>query len=1226
MTISARKDRSVAHRLPASKERRERSLDPEDWESFRRLAHDTLDRALDYVQDVRARPVWRPVPDLVKQCLVEPVPLDGQGTAAVCADFAHLVLPYAAGNIHPRFFGWVHGAGTAGGVLAEMLAAAMNANVGGREHAAVYVERQVIEWCRQLFDFPKTASGLLVSGTSMATLVGLAVARNHLGGIEVRRAASLGAAAPLVAYASTEVHGSVAKALALLGLGREALHLIPVDYGFRIDNRALRRAIRKDRKAGLRPFCVIATAGTVNTGAIDDLTAIADICEEEGLWFHVDGAFGALLVLSERQKPRLRGVDRADSLAFDFHKWLHVPYDAGCVLVRRGDLQRETFSTHAAYLTAQQRGLAAGEPWFCDFGPELSRGFRALKVWFTLKEHGIRRLGETIDENCRQAQYLADLITGHPDLELLAPVNLNIVCFRVVVPCLGAAELDQFNAAIVVELQERGIAAPSTTRLNGVLAIRVNITNHRTQREDLDLLVSAIAEIAESRRQRPLRTNKAPASRTGFPAAGPAAIEACLKRPELAPLAVGVACSVAKDRSLPFMVVGGSRIEFAPPCLAEPAAAAVVMRHALESALLNRLGGGHADPAWSAAASLLACRAAAIYRAILTAEERKACLIGLPAWLIRGYEVLGSERPLVELDALIGRDQSLLSRLMRMHGCDTSEITAVKASSTIKTRASGLFARLREIAIPADALVARGGDPRLLLDPKTATNRYGCRPRPQPDVADFGSATASSVSASAFVAVEALRQRLAAAAIADRLPAALRAETEAVKHSLLEACGAPVSEGYEAILTASGTDTEFVALHLALLDDSMSLLNIVIGPDESGTGVPMAAAGRHFASRTALGISVTVDTPLESQYPSRVKVACVAVRTGSGAPRPIHVIDREVRRLAEEAFATGSRCLIHILDSSKLGLGAPSLAAVERLRARFGDRIDTVVDACQMRLDPVAVAAYAKRGYMVQVTGSKFFTGPPFSGALILPPAIAARAARLPPVPASFRAYSTRAEWPANWRATCRKLSEAGNIGLLCRWRAAIAEMHRFRVIPPKEAFVILARFAEAARAEIAARAEFVLVEAPLLDRLSLGGEAFWNRVPTIIGFTLNRLRNDGSREPLTFDQVQQVHRWLMADLRNILPRGLSGRERRAAAKPCRLGQPVRIARHGDAWVGALRLCSSARLVTSIADIPDGGSRDEGLANELDNARLALDKIVLVVRHFDHFRMKLESG
>ena len=460
----------------------EDSLDPADWEAFKDLAHRLLDDAIDHLRTASERSVWQPVPETVRQALVQPLPVHGQGLERTCREVVDLILPYSTGNTHPRFWGWVHGSGTPGGVLAELIAAAMNANCGGRDHGPIYVERQVIQWCRELFGFPDGASGILVSGTSLATLIGLAVARHHLAGVDVRVEGIRAAPASLVGYASVEAHGSVARAFEILGLGGAALRRVPVDRDYRIDTAWLRQSIAADRAAGARPFLVIGTAGTVNTGAIDDLAALAEICAQEKLWLHVDGAFGALIALSATLKPRLAGIERADSLAFDFHKWLHAPYDAGCVLVRRGDLHRAAFAMTPDYLRRDARGLAGGDPWFCDYGPELSRGFRALKVWFTLKEHGARRLGAAIERNCGQARYLAARIAETDSLELMAPVALNIVCFRCCRPGLSPAEIDRLNAEIVADLQDAGVAAPSTTTLGGRTVIRVCLTNHRTGR------------------------------------------------------------------------------------------------------------------------------------------------------------------------------------------------------------------------------------------------------------------------------------------------------------------------------------------------------------------------------------------------------------------------------------------------------------------------------------------------------------------------------------------------------------------------------------------------------------------------------------------------------------------------------------------------------------------------------------------------------------------------
>jgi aromatic-L-amino-acid decarboxylase len=346
---------------------------------------------------------------------------------------------------------------------------------------------------RQLFGFPATASGLFVTGTSMANLIAVLVARDTALGLDVRRSGVAANSQRLTAYASLAAHGSLRRALDFCGLGSDALRLVPVDAQHRINLAALAHMIDSDRRAGYSPFLMVGSAGTVDTGAIDDLDGLAVMASEQRMWLHVDGAWGALGILAPEIAPRLAGIEAADSLAFDFHKWGQVPYDAGFVLVRDGELHRKAFASPAAYLEREARGLAAGSPWPCDFGPDLSRGFRALKTWFTLKVYGLEALGQMIARTCQLARYLEQRIGERKELELLAPVSLNIVCFRYKSP-----DADRVNARIVVDLQESGIAAPSTTRINGELAIRAAITNHRTDSTDIDALVDATLAIGNA--------------------------------------------------------------------------------------------------------------------------------------------------------------------------------------------------------------------------------------------------------------------------------------------------------------------------------------------------------------------------------------------------------------------------------------------------------------------------------------------------------------------------------------------------------------------------------------------------------------------------------------------------------------------------------------------------------------------------------------------------------
>lgn len=465
-------------------------LDPEDWEELKAQGHQMLDDMLESIRHVSQGPVWQPMPAPVRETFrAAPLPDSGQDLSVLYQQFASMVQPYAVGNRHPRFMGWVHGGGTAQGMLADMLAAGLNANLGGRDHAPVEVERMVIRWAADMFGFPPDATGVLVTGSSMANFIAILTAsRNVPQGPDLRQQGVGGR--KLVGYAGESAHGCVARAFDMAGLGEQALRRVPLDCAFQMDIAALQRMIAQDRAAGFEPFLVVGTAGTVDTGSIDPLHALADLAEREGLWFHVDGAFGALAKLAPELAPMLAGLERADSLAFDFHKWAQVPYDAGCVLVREPGRQAAAFAQSLAYLSREDRGLAAGAPWFCDLGPDLSRGFRALKVWFALAGFGTQKLGQVVSQSCALAQHLAERVQSTPWLELLAPVTLNVVCFRVVVPEVD--DLDRLNGELVKDLQLSGVVAPSTTRIGGVLAIRAALVNHRTTEADVHILLDAL--------------------------------------------------------------------------------------------------------------------------------------------------------------------------------------------------------------------------------------------------------------------------------------------------------------------------------------------------------------------------------------------------------------------------------------------------------------------------------------------------------------------------------------------------------------------------------------------------------------------------------------------------------------------------------------------------------------------------------------------------------------
>lgn len=475
----------------------EETLDPEDWEQSRKIAHRMVDDAIEYLKTVRERPVWQDIPDGIRAQLRKPLPENPTDLGDVYQALMDNVMPYPMGNIHPRFWMWYMGTSNFTGAIGDFMAAIIGSNLGGGNHAAALVDRQVVDWCKQMIGLPLSASGTLVSGGSMANIICHNVARNVMAGCDIRAQGVSAIPHPLRFYGSDQLHSCHQQAMEVLGLGKQGLRQIKSNRRFEIDLDALVQAIEDDRKAGCKPAAVIATAGTVNSGAIDDLNAIAELCREQRLWFHVDGCIGALITIADKYGHLVAGLEKADSVALDPHKWLHAPFEVGCAIIRDSAAHLNTFTLTPEYLEKTRRGVAAADDWLFDYGLQTSRGFRALKVWLAVQEHGINKFGRLIDQNIDQAHYLSGLITRQPNLELLTPTVINIVCFRFNPGDKGKQQIKDINVEIMLRMQETGVAAISDTTLDGEHCLRVAINNHRTRRSDLDLLVSEVLKTAK---------------------------------------------------------------------------------------------------------------------------------------------------------------------------------------------------------------------------------------------------------------------------------------------------------------------------------------------------------------------------------------------------------------------------------------------------------------------------------------------------------------------------------------------------------------------------------------------------------------------------------------------------------------------------------------------------------------------------------------------------------
>jgi aromatic-L-amino-acid decarboxylase len=470
-----------------------------EWsaEEIKRVGYRAIDLIAEHLTTLPDKPVFQPFPqERARAYLEAPPPEAGQSADDILAAFEADIAPYPFGNGHPRFYGWVNSPPVVMSVFAEALAAAMNPSCAGGNHAAIYVERQVVNWFKHITGFSRDSMGLLVSGGSVAALTALAVARHVKCGFDVRAKGVQAAPRRLVFYKSGEAHGCHQKAIELLGIGHEHLRMIAHNAAQQMVPAALDAAIHQDLAEGRTPVAAIASAGTVNTGAIDPLDEIADVCARRGVWFHVDGAYGAPAILSARYARTLAALARADSLALDPHKWLYVPVEAGLVLVRDADAMRAAFSLVPPYLRTVEG--VGGLPWFSEYGVQQTRSFRALKVWMALRYHGLAGYRTSIEHDLTLAERLAASIRAAPDFDLFEPQSLSIVCFRYVPPQAPRDRdaVDSLNRAVLERVQLDGRVFLSSTVVGGAFWLRACIINPRAREHDVQSVLDAVRDAA----------------------------------------------------------------------------------------------------------------------------------------------------------------------------------------------------------------------------------------------------------------------------------------------------------------------------------------------------------------------------------------------------------------------------------------------------------------------------------------------------------------------------------------------------------------------------------------------------------------------------------------------------------------------------------------------------------------------------------------------------------
>ena len=681
-------------------------------------------------------------------------------------------------------------------------------------------------------------------------------------------------------------------------------------------------------------------------------------------------------------------------------------------------------------------------------------------------------------------------------------------------------------------------------------------------------------------------------------------------RPELRPLAEGIAFGLHEEGDAPCMLRDGLVSIHASIADRSDAIAAVVLRYALELALLARLLPD--DDEGRIAGLGLACHAARGYLDGLTVAEREQVEGG--AWALVESLVAPCTGDATRLFEYLCQHAT---PLFRLRAWDAAAAEARFRSPSLQQRVLGRLHALLPLALPTERLLTMGGDSRLPIDPASGLNRYGCSPKPRPWAHTFSSCTATSVSEIGFHTAERCRQRLIAAVSQDDFEEAILDHSESIRRAILRWLQLDLP-GTELVLTSSGTDAELLALYFACGNSDAPITSVVLAPTEVGSGTVPAAAGRHFDSLTPLGRPARPGAPVTGLPSERLELVQIPVRREDGAVIAAPELDAVIEETVRERCEAGGIVLLHLVDSSKTGVGGPSVELARALSERYRDQLTVLVDAAQMRLSRQALRHYLECGFLLLITGSKFFTGPPFSGGLVLPPAMASRVDRLPPLPRGLADYTSRSDFPRRWRGLTHGIPLGASVGSLLRWRAALWQMEAFYAVPAERQFTAVRHFVEGLERAVA-RSEWVeMVEAPALTRLPEGGEQAWDSTQTIFSLLVKRAGAPAGAPPyLTLDEAKQLYHWLNMDISALLPGGIDDNDRHVAASCCHVGQPVVIfSDHGQQYA-AIRIAFGARLVSRVEMDPLLGDTAEARREgELASALAVLRKIELIARYW----------